>query len=101
MLTITCDSTGISETFDLADIELREGKRQGEWQFVIKGLEKLQYFSPDAINRELNMVLSKQAKKDWEAKDRDLKEQAITDRMKVIKDMRSKKNTTNNTMKTE
>lgn len=101
MLTITCDQTGISESFDLSDVELREGKRQGEWEFVIRGLEKLQHFSPDAINRELNMVLSKDAKRDWEAKDKALKEQAITDRMKIIKDMkRNKKNTTTTNMNT-
>lgn len=88
MLTITCDHTGISETFDLADVELREGKRQGEWQFVIKGLEKLQHFAPDAINRELNMVLSKEAKRAWEAKDAELKEQAIADRIQAIEELK-------------
>jgi len=100
MLTITCDQTGISESFDLADVEVREGKRQGEWQFLIKGIEKLQNFGPDAINRELNMVLSKEAKRDWEAKDAQLKEQAITDRMNAIKDMQQQQTTTTTNMNT-
>lgn len=97
MLTITCDITGVSETFDLGDIELREGKRPGEWQFLVKGVEKLQHFSPDAINSELGMVLSKEAKADWEKKERSLQEQAMTDRMKVVKDMKRTKKTNKNT----
>jgi hypothetical protein len=87
MITITCDQTGISENFDLADVEVREGKKPGEWQFLIKGIEKLQYFGPNAVSRELNMILSKEAKKEWDAKDTQLKEQALTDRMKAVKEM--------------
>ena len=100
MLTITCDHSGISETFDLADVELREGKRQGEWQFLIKGVEKLQNFGPDAINRELNMVLSKEAKRAWEAKDAQLKEKSERDRLKAIKDMQQQQTTTTTNMNT-
>ena len=98
MLTVTCDKSGISETFDLADVEVREGKRQGEWQWVIKGIEKLQHFAPNAIDRELNMVLSKKSKIEWEKQDSMLKEQALNDRIKVIKKMQKAKiqNTTNN-----
>jgi len=98
MLTVTCDITGKTETIDLADVEVREGKRQGEWVWYIKGIEKFEHFAPDAINRELNLVLSNEAKADWEAKDSSLKEQALTDRMKAIKDMkRNKTNTTTTT----
>ena len=98
MLTITCDKSGISETFDLADVEVREGKREGEWQWVIKGIEKLQHFAPNAIDRELNMVLSKKAKADWEKEDKQLKEKALSDRIKIVKKMQQLKvqNTTNN-----
>jgi len=98
MLTITCAKTGVSETIDLADIDVREGKKQGEWVWHIRGIEKLEHFPPNAINRELNMVLSNEAKADWEAKSEALKEQALTDRMKAIKDMkRSKKTKTTTT----
>ena len=93
MLTITCDKTGVSENIDLADVEVREGKRYGEWVWHIKGIEKLANFAPNAINRELNMVLSNEAKTAWEAEDRRLKEQALTDRMKVVKDMKRNKQT--------
>lgn len=101
MLTITCDITGKTESIPLENVEVREGKRQGEWVWHIKGIEGLEHFAPDAINRELNMVLSHEAKADWEAKSQDLKEQALTDRMKAIKDMkRNKTNTTTTNMNT-
>lgn len=102
MLTVTCDKTGKTEEIPLKNIQLREGKRQGEWVWHITGIEALEHFAPDAIDRELNMVLSHEAKEAWEARDKDLKEQALTDRMKAVKDMkRSKKiNTTTTNMNT-
>ena len=89
MLAIICDQTGLTELVPGSQIEVREGKKPGEWVWVIKGIEKLTNFTPRPYVSELDLMLSKQALIDWKEQSDILDSEAVAEKQAIVETLKA------------
>jgi len=88
MIKVICDKTGTEEVIPGSSIEFREGKKPNTWVWVIKGIENLKNFAPNAYDPEIDLLLSRSAQEAWDQKNVQLTKQAKDARVKALKELK-------------